>query len=188
MAAAQYTIRRAVFTLLGAKFHIYDSKDRVIGVSRQKAFKLKEDIRIYSDEGETDERLSIRARSVIDFSATYDVVDGRSQQKLGSLQRRGWQSLTRDAWLVNDENDTQVATIGEDSMFLALVRRFLTDIIPQTFHVRDSENQEIAELKTHFNPFIHRMTVTVHEDCPVDPLLVLAAGVLLMAVEGRQKG
>jgi hypothetical protein len=43
MSQTQFTIRRKVLTLLGAKFHIYNAQGDLIGFSRQKAFKLKED-------------------------------------------------------------------------------------------------------------------------------------------------
>lgn len=187
MASAQYTIRRKVLTLFGAKFHVYNPDDELIGFSHQKAFKLKEDIRVYTDETMSEERLAIRARAVIDISAAYDVVDSRAGTSVGALQRRGFRSMFRDSWTVLDENGTEIGSIQEDSVAMALLRRFLSNLIPQTFHLRDHAGQELAEFKTHFNPFIHRMTVTVLPDCPLSPLLVLAAGILLMAVEGRQQ-
>ena len=98
MTAAIYTIRRKVFTFLGAKFHIYNADGALIGFCSQKAFKLKEDIRIYSDETMSNERLAINARSVIDFSAAYDVTDSVNNVKLGALRRKGLASLFRDAW------------------------------------------------------------------------------------------
>ena len=81
---SQYTIRRKVFTLLGAKFHVYNSSGELIGFSKQKAFKLKEDIRFYSDESMATEVLSINARSIVDFSAAYDVNDSKTGQKIGA--------------------------------------------------------------------------------------------------------
>lgn len=186
MPAAQYTIRRKVFTLFGAKFHIYDSAGKLIGYSKQKAFKLKEDIRVFTDESMTDERVVIKARSIIDFGAAYDVVNVKAGEKVGALKRKGWSSMLRDSWIVMDDRDREVGKIQEDSMALALIRRFLFDLIPQHFSLSDSAGTVSAEFKTHFNPFIHRMTVTVHENCTLNPLLVLSAGVLLVAVEGRQ--
>jgi len=186
MAATQYTIRRKVFTLLGARFHIYDAAGALIGYSKQKAFKLKEDIRVFTDESMSDERLAIRARSVIDFSAAYDVFHSRTGQKLGSLKRKGLASIVRDSWIVMDANDNEVGTIQEDSMALALIRRFLSALVPQNFHLRDHTGAELANFRTHFNPFVHRMTVTVYDNCSLDPMLVLAGGILLVAIEGRQ--
>lgn len=187
MPAAEYTIRRKVFTFLGAKFHVYNSEGKVIGFSKQKAFKLKEDIRIFTDETLTEERAAIKARAIIDFSAAYDVIDTKKQVKVGALKRKGWSSILRDSWIVMDENDREIGQIQEDSMAMALLRRFLSNLIPQHFHLRDTTGTELADFRTHFNPFIHRMTVTVHENCTLSPILVLSAGVLLVAIEGRQQ-
>lgn len=187
MPAAQYTIRRKVFTLFGAKFHIYNNEGQVIGFSQQKAFKLKEDIRIFTDESMQEERVAIHARQIIDFGAAYDVLDSRGGVKLGALKRKGWTSMIRDSWIVMDENDVEIGSIQEDSMFMALLRRVLGGWIPQNYHLSSGSGTELARYQTHFNPFIHRMTVTLHEECDLNPLIVLAAGVLLVAIEGRQQ-
>lgn len=187
MPAAQYTIRRKVFTLFGAKFHVYNSEGRVVGFSAQKAFKLREDIRVFTDETMQEERAAIHARQIIDFGAAYDVLDSKKQEKVGALKRKGWSSLVRDSWIVMDEDDREIGTLQEDSMIMALLRRFLGGWIPQDYHLRDSSGIELARYQTHFNPFVHRMTVTLHDNCELNPLLVLAAGVLLVAIEGRQQ-
>jgi hypothetical protein len=41
--------------------------------SHQKAFKLREDITLYTDESKSDPMLKINTNSVLDFSGTYDV-------------------------------------------------------------------------------------------------------------------
>ena len=137
MEGTQFTIRRKVFTLLGAKFHVYNAEGRLLGFCKQKAFKLKEDIRFYSDETMTDERLIIRARSMIDFSAAYDVVDATNQERVGVLQRKGFQSMFRDEWNVMDESETPVGVIREDSALRAMLRRMgaLGSLFPQEFHL-----------------------------------------------------
>ena len=189
MAGTQFTIRRKILTILGAKFHIYNAEGKVIGFSKQKAFKLKEDIRIFTDESMAEERLLIQARKVIDFGAGYDVVDSKKQQKVGALRRKGLKSIVRDEWVVLDEMDQTVGTIKEDSALLALFRRFgpLGNLVPQKFHLTDAGGTQHAEFRTHFNPFVHRLTVNVYPDCPINPYLVLAAGILLAAIEGRQQ-
>lgn len=186
--AVQYTIRRKILTIAGAKFHIYDPAGNLIGFSKQKAFRLKEDIRIYRDESMQQEFLTIGARSIIDFAAAYDVTDARTGRRLGTLKRAGFSSMLRDKWTVFDAAESQVGTIEEDSMLLALIRRFATNLIPQHFLLKDNNGREIADFKTHFNPFVHRMTVTVQPNCPLDQAVPLAAGILLVAIEGRQEG
>ncbi len=187
--ATEYTIRRKVFTLFGGKFHIYNREGALVGFSKQKAFKLKEDIRVFTDESMDQPMLAIAARSIIDFSACYDVTDSKTGQKVGALRRKGFASMIRDEWEVLDTQDNPISSLREDSTSMALVRRFLPlgHMIPQHFVLGDDTNQ-YAEMRTHFNPFIHRMTVSINADCPFHPLLVLAAAVLLVAIEGRQKG
>jgi hypothetical protein len=187
--ATEYTIRRKVLTLVGAKFHIYNREGALIGFSKQKAFKLKEDIRVFSDESMQTPILAIAARSIIDFSAAYDVTDSKTGQKVGALRRKGMSSIIRDEWDLLDPHDNPISKVREDSTSLALIRRFLPmgNWIPQHYVLGD-DTVQFADMRTHFNPFIHRMTVSVNADCPFHPLLVLASAVLLVAIEGRQQG
>ena len=186
--ATEYTIRRKVFTLFGGKFHIYNREGALVGFSKQKAFKLKEDIRVFTDESMNEPLLAIAARSILDFSAAYDVTDSKTGQKVGALRRKGLSSIIRDEWDVLDAQDNPISKVREDSTSLALVRRFLPlgNLVPQHYVLGDETNQ-FADMRTHFNPFIHRMTVAVKENCPFHPLLVLASAVLLVAIEGRQQ-
>jgi hypothetical protein len=88
-----------------------------------------------------------------------------------------------------DANGSEVAKIREDSTALALVRRFLPlgNIIPQHFEVAGENGELFGEYRTHFNPFVHRMTVTVFENSQLNPMLLLAGGILIIAIEGRPK-
>jgi uncharacterized protein YxjI len=182
----RFLVRRKVFRILGAGFHVYDPAGKVVGFSEQKAFKLKEDIRVFTDDSKSKELLSIRARQVIDFSAAYDVVDSVGGRKVGALRRKGWSSMFRDSWEILDDGDRPLARVQEDSATLALVRRFLTNLIPQRYHVIAAGEKQVASMRQHFNPFVFKLDVEIGPDCPVDRRLVLATAVLLAAVEGRQ--
>ena len=189
----QYTIRRKVFKIFGAAFHIYDPAGKVIGFCKQKAFKLKEDIRLYTDETCTTELFVIAARSIIDFSATYDVTlsDGTS---LGTFRRQGMMStFVKDAWLVFDAGGNQIASLEEEGGFLATARRFVELVAlfsPQTFRLCRGDagtSPPVAVFRTHFNPFVYRLSISVlADDAELDDLLILAAGCLIAAIEGRQ--
>lgn len=182
-----YRIRRKLLKIFGAGFHVFDSQGRVVAYSKQKAFKLKEDIRIYTDESLREEILTIQARQVVDFSAAYDIVDSQEGRKVGAARRKGFSSMVRDSWEVLDENDAPIGKLQEDSTTMALLRRFLSNLIPQTFHLRDAGNHHIATYRQHFNPFIYNLSVEVAQGASIDPRLVLGAGVLLAAIEGRQQ-
>lgn len=183
----QYVIRRKVLKLVGAAFHVYDANGALAFYSEMKAFKLKEDIRVYADEAKQRELLYIQARQILDFSAAYDVVDSTTGAKVGALKRRGMRSMLRDEWVLMDVADNEVGIIQEDSMAMALLRRFLSTLIPQTYDMRIGD-QLVAQFKQAFNPLVFKISLDFTPDVRglLDRRLGVAAAVLLAAIEGRQ--
>lgn len=183
----KYVIRRKVMTIGGAKFHIYNEAGELMFFCKQKAFKMKEDIRLYTDESMSEEVLTMQARSVVDFSATYDVFDSAEGIKVGALQRKGMKSMFRDEWTVLGPDDNQLGIIQEDSAGLAFVRRFLANIIPQNFDMLFN-GQKVVDIKQDFNLFVYKLNVDYSFDTEnvVDRRLGIAAGLLIAAIEGRQ--
>lgn len=185
----RYTIRRKVFKLFGAGFHVYDPQGNVVGYCKQRAFRLKEDLRVYTDDSMSTELFRITTQSVLDLSGTYQVIqpDGAP---MGALKRKGFKSMLRDEWIVYDEQGREVGLIQEDSNLLAALRRFVDAVsmfLPQKYSLKLNDGRQLATFRTHFNPFIHRMGVAIHGEHEVlDDLMILAAGCLLAAIEGRQ--
>src|SRR5882672_3458674 len=143
-----YTIRRKVFKLFGASFQIFDPDGAMVGYSKQKAFKLKEDIRVFTSESMETELLVIQARQIIDFSAAYDIIDGQGGTKIGAARRKGLSSLVRDSWEILSVDDRPIARLSEDSLTLAMVRRMVGGIlefpslIPQRYHLSSNGQTE----------------------------------------------
>jgi uncharacterized protein YxjI len=182
-----YLLRRQAIALTG-KFRFYDPAGRMIMFSEQKMFRLREDIRVYSDESKTQEVLSIKARQIMDFSAAYDVVDAELNQKVGVLRRRGLRSILRDEWEVLDANDQVIGKLFEDSVGLAMLRRLLLgSLLPQNYDMTVGESR-VADLKQRFNPFRYELDLDFTMDAGrlLDRRLGIAAAILLAAVEGKQ--
>jgi hypothetical protein len=182
----RFQARSKVFDI-SPKFYFFDTQGRTIGFTKQKLFKLKEDIRLYADETMTQELLTIRARKILDWSSAYDVTDSTSKQKVGTLKRKGMKSILRDEWVVLDDAEREVGRIREDSTALALIRRFLTNIIPQTFKF-EVGGRTVGTAQQSWNPLVLKMAVDVSGDTErkLDRRLVAAAIILLLAIEGRQ--
>jgi ribosomal silencing factor RsfS len=181
-----FHIRKHVLTFAGAKLEVFDAQEQVLFFSKMKAFKLKEDIRIYSGEDMQEEFISIHARSMLDFSATYDVLDSKIGQKIGALRRHGMKSMLKDEWSILDANDMVVGLIQEDNLLLALLRRFI-GLIPQSYKV-EMNGITVAEFKQNFNPFVVKLDLDFAKDRShsLDRRLGLAAGILLCVIEGKQ--
>ena len=194
-AVAQYgdnfVLRQKVLKIFGQAFHVYDTNQQVCFFAKLKAFKLKEDVRIYADTEQQNELLRIHARSVIDFGATYDIIDSAQDLKLGALRRKGLKSILRDSWLILDVNDEEIGTLTESgSGGLALLRRlggFGTLIMPQTFSV-DVNGQQVASFRQRRNPFIAKLDLDFSMDSQqlLDRRMGIAAAILIGAIEGRQ--
>jgi len=182
-----YLLKRQVFALTG-KFRFYDPSDRLVLFSEQKMFRLREDIRVYTDEGKQQEVLMIKARHIIDFAAAYDVVDSASGEKVGVLRRKGWSSILRDEWEVLNAQDQPIGSLFEDSMGLALLRRLLLgSLLPQNYDLTLGQTR-VADLKQRFNLFRYELDLDMSMDAArqLDPRLGIAAAILLAAIEGRQ--
>ncbi len=187
-AGKKFVIRQKLWTLATQKFFVEDEAGNALGFFPRKIFKLKDDIRLYGDESMTRELLRIQARSIIDFSVAFDVVDAVNGQKAGALKRRGWKSILKDEWILMDTMDVEIGRVKEDSALLATLRRFVTNLIPQRYQIT-VDTHEVGTVKQNFNIFAPKLFVDFTPDMAnrLDPRLGLAAAMLLIAVEGRQR-
>ncbi len=190
--ADRFILRQKVFTFLHRKFHLFDeSEQNILLFSQMKAFKFKEDIRLFSDESMSTELLRIQARSIIDFSAAYDIIDSSTNARIGVARRKGWSSMIRDSWELLDAREQPLGTIMEDSTLKALVRRFIdaaSFLMPQAFHV-EVAGATVAIFKQNFNPFVRKLMLDFTPDTNrlLDRRLGIAACILMMAIEGKQQ-
>jgi len=183
----QYFLKKQAIALTGI-FRIYNETGAFVLYSRQKMFRLREDIRVYSDESMAQELLLSKARQIIDFSAAYDVIDSIYQTKIGALRRHGWRSMLRDQWDVLDANDQPLGVLQEDSQQRALLRRLLLGVfLPQDYDVLFN-GQRVADLRQKFNLFRYELSMDFREDLQrsFDRRLGIAAGILLGIIEKRQ--
>ena len=73
---------------------VSDNQNNPICYVKQKLFKLKEDIQVFSDPNKTRQIASIKANKVIDWSARYFFTDHEGKD-LGSVGRQGMRSIWR---------------------------------------------------------------------------------------------
>jgi hypothetical protein len=183
----RYLLVRQLLALTGT-FRLYAQDGSLALFSRQKLLRMREDIRIYADEGMQQEILLIQARHILDFSAAYDVVDSTLRQRVGVLRRKGFRSLLRDEWEVLDAGDNLLGLLVEDDVSLAVMRRFLLGRwLPQNYDLLIGGSRA-ADLRQRFNLFRYELDL---EFIPggenrLDRRLGIAAAILLATIEGRQ--
>jgi len=185
---SNYLLKRQVFALTG-KLRLYNPNDELVLYVEQKMFRLREDIRVFGDDSKTQELLLIQARNIIDFSATYDVIESANGQKAGTLRRKGLRSMFRDEWEVLDATDQPIGMLFEDSVGQALLRRFLLgSLLPQNYDITIGD-ERVADLRQKFNLFSYQIILDFSMDTAnkLDRRLGIAAGILLAIIEGKQR-
>jgi hypothetical protein len=79
---------------IASQVSVTDAHGSLLYYARQKAFKLKEAVTVFADEGQTRPVFRIEADRVLDVSARYRIEDAGGAE-LGVLQRHGMKSLWR---------------------------------------------------------------------------------------------
>lgn len=102
---------------LASQIYIRDNNQQLIGYVKQKLFKLKEDINVFADEGQTQILFNIKADRVIDFSARYNFTAANGNH-IGSIKRQGMRSIWKANYEISDANGQQVLQINEENAWI----------------------------------------------------------------------
>jgi hypothetical protein len=95
---------------------------------RQKKLAIKEDIRFFADETQSEELFRLKGRQVFDVRGRYDVLAPDDEQ-IGSLEKVFGISLLRSTWRIYGTGEEPIATAQERSVPLAILRRTI-DFVP----------------------------------------------------------
>jgi len=83
---------------------VHDAQGGSICYVKQKLFKFKEDIQVFSDESKSRQIASIKANKVLDWSARYFFTDNEGND-VGSVGRQGMRSIWRARYDVFNPGD-----------------------------------------------------------------------------------
>ena len=162
-----------------------------IAFVRQKRMAIKEDIRFFADENETEELFRLKARAVMEFSGRYDVTTPAGE-RIGVLGKVFGRSLFRSTWRVLDANEQELAIATERSMSLAILRRVVeaipyADFIPIVFHFTiDRGDQHLGDMNRRLGfRDTYDLDVSGDTERTIDRRLVVALGIALDALQSR---
>jgi hypothetical protein len=112
---------------LASQIYVRDANGTLTGYVKQKLFKLKEDINVFTDESQTAVIYNIKADRVIDFSARYTFRDGAGNV-IGSIKRKGMRSIWKANYEIADENDQHIMTVHEENGWVKVVDAFVGEL------------------------------------------------------------
>ncbi|MBI3135102.1 MAG: hypothetical protein HYZ14_10560 [Bacteroidetes bacterium] len=112
---------------LANDFSAYDANGGLIAYVRQKMFKFKEAILIYSDESKTNVLYKIDADRIIDFNACYAFSDGAGNP-VGKLGRKGMRSLLKAHYEIFDNEGKHEYAIREENPWSKVFDALLCEV------------------------------------------------------------
>lgn len=113
---------------MGPQIYVRDAGGKEVLFVHQKAFKLKEDVAVYTDSSKSHEMYRIKADRIIDFSARYHFTDSTSGMNLGSVKREGMRSIFKASYNIYGEGEQVTHHIKEDSAMVRVMDAIFADI------------------------------------------------------------
>ncbi len=93
-------------------------------MAQQKRLAFKEKVWFYNDEAKSREVFSFRAEKVMDIHGRYFVEDPDGVV-VGMFRKEFKKSLLSSSWVMMDAEGNDMVRVGESSMVLAILRRFI---------------------------------------------------------------
>lgn len=118
-------LRFSIFSL-GQQFTLRDAAGNSILFVKQKMFRLKEKVEVYSDSTQQNKLFEINADRIIDFSASYSftAADGTPW---GAVRRKGMKSLWSAHYEII-ENDRVAMSLREENPWKKVIESLLGEI------------------------------------------------------------
>ncbi len=158
-----------------------------IGYTKQKFFRIKEDIRIFSDESMAQEIFRIQQEQILDVWGTFAVIDSSSNQVIGKIRRSIASGIVMDEYFILDPAGQQIGRVVERTG-RGLLRKFVPGgaLVPEQVVV-EFYGQPVAEIKQQFKIIGDIWEVDCSRLPPQFDRRVLLAGMILMGMIERDR-
>ena len=140
---------------MAPQIFVRDANENTICYVKQKMFKLKEAINVFTDESQQTQLCQMNADRIIDFSACYRFTDA-SGSEIGGVRRKGMRSIWKAHYDII-EGDETVMTISEDNPWVKVADAVLGDIaiigmfsgyfFNPSYTIRRTDGTEVMRLK-----------------------------------------
>jgi hypothetical protein len=188
---------RFKISTFSSDFVAKDAQDRTIAYVRQKMFKLKEDVSVFSDESKERLQFSIKANKWLDFSASYQFLDSEGMN-CGRVVRKGWKSIWKARYEIYDELDNQDLLIQEENAWVKVADSFLGELpilgfftgylFNPKYIVTRPDGTEVARLIKNPSFFGRKFNIEQLGDCDVNEEARLLLALMMMVLLERRRG
>jgi uncharacterized protein YxjI len=180
----------------GPQINVLDSGGRSVAYVKQKMFRLKEDVEVFTDESQRTPLWRMKADRIIDWSAAYRITDA-SGALLGTLRRKGGRSLWRATYLITDPNEQEIGGIREKDPWTKVLDGLLS-LVPilgefTGYFLNPSylvSHRDDVALEVRKRPALFETRFNIEQVGGVDPRseALLLASVMMMVLLERGRG
>jgi len=129
MSVYQYPLKlNFKLIALAPRIIVTDAAGREVLFISQKVFKLKEDVRVYRDQSKQEEVFHINAEQILDFNTRYNFYESGNERHLGSVKAKGWRSIWRATYHIDDAAGQQTHYIKEDNPWVKVLDALFQEI------------------------------------------------------------
>jgi len=178
-------------------FTATDATGNVVAYVKQKMFKLKEDIAIYSDDTKSETNYQIKADRWIDFSAAYSITD-KNNNEIGKIARKGWRSMWKAEYELIDQNEQIQFHIREENGWVKVMDSLLGEIpflglltgyfFNPSYAVLNTSDEIVARLKKEPSFFGRKFEVSKLSEFDNDDGERIMLGLMMMILLERRRG
>jgi uncharacterized protein YxjI len=182
-----YRIRKKVIAITN-QYWIEDASGSMLGYSKQKLIRIKEDIRIFTDDNMSTELFRIRQEQVMDMWGTFAVIDSLSGAVVGKIRRQALSSgFYKDEYLLLDAYGRAEGRLAERAG-RGLARKYvpLGNLVPEQLVV-EFHGQQVAEIKQQFKVIGDIWEVDCSRVPPQFDRRTLISAMLLMGMIERDR-
>lgn len=143
-------------TTLHNDFVAKNAHGNTVAYVRQKMFRFKEAVSVFSDESKSKELFHIKADRWIDFNAHYDLISSETNTSIGSLGRKGMKSLWKARYTVYDTAKNATFEISEMNPWakvadgvvgeIPIISFFTGYLFHPKYGIYDQQGNQIAQL------------------------------------------
>lgn len=184
-------------TTFSSDFNITDRHGNYVAYVREKIFKLKDDVQVFSDESKTKELFRIKANQWIDFNASFSIKDSDGND-FGTLARKGMRSIWKSHYDILDQNKMLVFTLTEENPWVKVLDSMVGEIpiigaftgyfFNPTYVIQDKNGQNIFRLKKMPSLIGRRFQLDRLVDVEDEKETLVVLSLLMMVLIERAKG
>jgi len=182
---------------LANDFTATDADGKTLAYVRQKMFKLKEDIQIYSDDSRETINYSIKADKWLDFSTAYTFFD-EGQKSFGKIVRKGWKSIWKTDYRIFDNSEHERYTVREENAWIKVLDSLLGEIpvlgiftgylFNPSYIVTDENGKQIIRLKKQASFFGRNFELSKIGEMGEEDDDRIMLGLMMMILLERRRG